>query len=36
MPKMKFTFVRERHGKWPVRLMCAVLGISASGYYAQK
>lgn len=31
---MKFRFVREHRGHWPVRTMCDVLGVSASGYYA--
>jgi hypothetical protein len=31
---MKFGFVDEHRKVWPVRIMCAVLGLSASGYYA--
>jgi putative transposase len=31
---MKFHFVRENRKTWPVRVICAVLGISASGFYA--
>ncbi len=31
---MKFAFVDEHRGYWPVQLMCSVLGVSASGYYA--
>lgn len=31
---MKFGFVDEHRQVWPVRIMCAVLGLSASGYYA--
>ena len=33
---MKFGFVDEHRAVWPVRLMCAVLGLSASGYYAWR
>jgi putative transposase len=33
---MKFGFVDEHRQLWPVRLMCAVLGLSASGYYAWR
>ena len=33
---MKFGFVDEHRGIWPVRMMCAVLGLSASGYYAWR
>ena len=33
---MKFGFVDEHRKVWPVRLMCAVLGLSASGYYAWR
>jgi putative transposase len=33
---MKFSFIQENCGTWPVRMMCAVLGISASGYYARR
>jgi hypothetical protein len=31
---MKFGFVDEHRNIWPVRVMCAALGLSASGYYA--
>ena len=31
---MKFSFMRENSPTWPVRVMCTVLGRSASGYYA--
>ena len=31
---MSFRFIRDHAGRWPVRLMCRVLKVSASGYYA--
>lgn len=33
---MKFGFVDEHRAVWPVRVMCSVLGLSASGYYAWR
>ena len=33
---MKFGFVDEHREVWPVRMMCSVLGLSASGYYAWR
>jgi len=33
---MKFGFVDEHRQTWPVRVMCAVLGLSVSGYYAWR
>ena len=33
---MKFGFVDEHRNIWPVRVMCAALGLSASGYYAWR
>lgn len=33
---MKFGFVDEQRNLWPVRVMCAALDLSASGYYAWR
>ncbi len=33
---MKFHFVQENCATWPVRVMCEVLSVSASGYYAWR
>lgn len=33
---MKFGFVDGHRQVWPVRVICAVLGLSASGYYAWR
>ena len=33
---MKFGFVDEHRHLWPVRVMCTVLGLSVSGYYAWR
>ena len=33
---MKFGFVDEHRKVWPVRVMCEVLGLSPSGYYAWR
>ena len=33
---MKFGFVDEHRSVWPVRVMCAALDLSASGYYAWR
>ena len=31
---MRYTFIAEHRDRWPVRLQCRVLDVSASGYYA--
>ena len=33
---MKFAFVRDHQGAFPVELLCEVLGVSRSGYYAWR
>ena len=33
---MRFTFIRDHVGTWPIRLMCRVLEVSSSGYYAWR
>jgi transposase InsO family protein len=33
---MTFRFIEEHKGRWPVRLLCEALGVSAAGYYAWR
>jgi hypothetical protein len=33
---MRFRFIEDHRDAWPVRLLCAVLEVSASGYYAWR
>src|SRR6266567_7949038 len=35
-PGMKYQFIAEHEGEYPVTLMCQVLGVSVSGYYASR
>ena len=33
---MKFAFIEAEKATWPIEVLCAVLGVSRSGYYAWK
>jgi transposase InsO family protein len=33
---VRYRFIDEHRGQWPVRLMCAVLRVSAGGYYTWR
>ncbi len=33
---MTFRFIDEHRAQWPVRLLCAALGVSTAGYYAWR
>ena len=33
---MTFRFIDDHRHRWPVRLLCATLGVSAAGYYAWR
>lgn len=33
---MKFAWIQEHRGRWPVQAMCNVLGVARSGYYAWR
>jgi hypothetical protein len=33
---MSFKFIRDHAERWPIRLMCRDLEVSASGYYAWR
>src|SRR5918997_6750726 len=33
---MKFRFINDHKGQWPVRTLCRVLGVSPAGYYAWR
>lgn len=33
---MKFAFIEAEKATWPIEMLCDVLGVSRSGYYAWK
>jgi hypothetical protein len=33
---MRFRFIEDHRDAWPVRVLCAALEVSASGYYAWR
>ena len=33
---MRFAFIRDHHAEFPVEVLCDVLGVSRSGYYAWR
>ena len=33
---MRYDFIEAHRGRWPVRLMCRVLDVSAGGYYGWR
>ena len=33
---MSFRFIRDHADRWPIRLVCRVLEVSVSGYYAWR
>src|SRR5829696_238540 len=33
---MTFRFIEDHRGRWPVRLLCETLEVSAAGYYAWR
>ena len=34
--RLRYVFVEERTGKWPVKALCRVLSVSVSGYYRYR